>query len=279
MTSSSRPPRRAAGRCRRSSPTSPPAPSSAAAPLTTAYSPSPSRLQAWWTARPAGSASPTTCPPTARSTRWARWARASRSPSSSTTTSTSPRWARSRSGWLGGSRRWCSSASAPGSGWGSSCTTSWCAAPTGRRARSRTCRSSVIPSIRGTSCTAAWRTRSGRRACSPASRLAPPGARARWRPPRTSSSWPAPATTTPERWWSTSPPGWARPSPPCARSSIRSSSCSAAGSARAPCCCGPCAGLRRRSCRSPRGSRRACSVTRRLCAGRSPSPCTRRAAS
>ena len=103
----------------------------------------------------------------------ARSARASGSPSSSTTTSTSPRWARSPSGWPGASRRWSSSASAPAWGWGSSCTTSSCAAPTGRRARSPTCRSSATPSTPGTSCTVAWRTRSGRRACSPAS---PPGA-------------------------------------------------------------------------------------------------------
>ncbi len=66
-----------------------------------------------------------------------------------------------------------------------------------------------------------------------------PGARPRSRPPRTCSSWPAPATAMPARWWGTSPPGWARPSPPCARSWTRSSSCSAGASARARCCCSP----------------------------------------
>ena len=89
-------------------------------------------------------------------------------------------------------------------------------------------------------------------------------------PPPTSSSWLAAVMTTPGRWWSTSPRGWARPSPPCARSWIRSSSFSAAGSAPAHCCCGPSAALPPRSSRSRRGSRPACSATRRLCAGRSP---------
>ena len=54
-----------------------------------------------------------------------------------------------------------------------------------------------------------------------------------------------------------------RRSQPCARSSTQSLWCSAAGSARARCCCARCGAPLRRWCRSPPGSRPACSATAR----------------
>ena len=75
------------------------------------------------------------------------------------------------------------------------------------------------------------------------------------------------------RWSITSPRGSARRSRPSARSSIRSSSCSAAGSAPTRCCCGRSAALRLRSSRSRHGSRRARSAIGPRCTARSPSAC------
>ena len=87
------------------------------------------------------------------------------------------------------------------------------------------------------------------------------------------SSWPARATRSRGRSSTTSRRCWVRRSRRCARSSIPSSWCSAAGSARAPCCCALCGERRRRSCRSPRGSRPACSATARPFRERSRSRC------
>ena len=95
--------------------------------------------------------------------------------------------------------------------------------------------------------------------------------------PRTRcSSCAGPGTTWRMRSSNRSRRGWGRRSRPCARSWTRSWSYSAAASAQILCCCVPPVVQPPRWCRSPRGSKRACSANGRRFRARLQSHCTRR---